>query len=40
LIVAAALALASISGHLIVGVKVAIVALIASLIVGHLRRQG
>jgi hypothetical protein len=40
LIVAAALALASISGHLIVGVKVAIIALIASLIVGHLRRQG
>jgi hypothetical protein len=40
LVVAAALALVSIGGHLIVGTKIAIVALIASLVAGHLRRQG
>jgi hypothetical protein len=40
LVVAAALAVASIGGHLVVGTKIAIVALITSLVAGHLRRQG
>ncbi len=40
LMTAAALTLLSVGGHLLIGAKVVIIALIAALLAGHLRRQG